>query len=317
MLEIIALVFPIAYIQTPNGNYSAGAYVIASYGGVAIYLALCAGILIWNWKQIHVKKKFAIGVALWVEFLVCGLQGAYPTWLISGMGITLMTLSFYLTLENPDILRAELTEQKMSMLYLKSQVNPHFLYNTLSSVSSLIKMNCTDEAFTMIHAIGMFYRTSLSDGKTLIPVEQEITNIENYIQIQKVRYGDKIDYEIQIDPEIYREWIVKLTLQPLVENSIYHGVKAMRKKGLIRIRGWKEGCLVYLQVSDNGAGIPEDKIDKLLLGDSGGKRYSYGLYNIQQRIQIYFGKEYGLHIESHEGAGTCTTICIPSGRNEK
>lgn len=200
---------------------------------------------------------------------------------------------------------------------LQAQINPHFLYNTLSSVSSLIKMNCTDEAFTMIHAIGMFYRTSLSDGKTLIPVEQEITNIENYIQIQKVRYGDKIDYEIQIDPEIYREWIVKLTLQPLVENSIYHGVKAMRKKGLIRIRGWKEGCLVYLQVSDNGAGIPEDKIDKLLLGDSGGKRYSYGLYNIQQRIQIYFGKEYGLHIESHEGAGTCTTICIPSGRNEK
>lgn len=91
----------------------------------------------------------------------------------------------------------------------------------------------------------------------------------------------------------------------------------MRKKGMIRIRGWKEGSLVYLQVSDNGAGIPEDKIDKLLLGDSGGKRYSYGLYNIQQRIQIYFGKEYGLHIESHEGAGTCTTICIPAGRNEK
>lgn len=200
---------------------------------------------------------------------------------------------------------------------LQAQINPHFLYNTLSSVSSLIKMNCPDEAFTMIHAIGMFYRTSLSDGKTLIPVEQEITNIENYIQIQKVRYGDKIDYEIQIDPEIYREWIVKLTLQPLVENSIYHGVKAMRKKGMIRIRGWKEGSLVYLQVSDNGAGIPEDKIDKLLLGDSGGKRYSYGLYNIQQRIQIYFGKEYGLHIESHEGAGTCTTICIPAGRNEK
>lgn len=134
VLEIIALVFPIAYIQTPNGNYSAGAYVIASYGGVAIYLALCAGILIWNWKQIHPKKRFAIGVALLVEFVVCGLQGAYPTWLISGMGITLMTLSFYLTLENPDILRAELTEQKMSMLYLKSQVNPHFLYNTLDTI---------------------------------------------------------------------------------------------------------------------------------------------------------------------------------------
>ena len=124
-------------------------------------------------------------------------------------------------------------------------------------------------------------------------MEQEITNIENYIQIQKVRYGDKIDYEIQIDPEIYREWIVKLTLQPLVENSIYHGVKSHAKKGMIRIRGWKEGSLVYLQVSDNGAGIPEDKIDKLLLGDSGGKRYFYGLYTYNKESRFILARNMG------------------------
>lgn len=93
-------------------------------------------------------------------------------------------------------------------------------------------MNCPDEAFNMIQAIGTFYRTSLSDGKTLIPLEQEITNIENYIKIQKVRYGNKIEYEIDIENEILQEWIVKLTLQPLVENSIYHGIKEMREKEL-------------------------------------------------------------------------------------
>lgn len=109
----------------------------------------------------------------------------------------------------------------------------------MNSVSSLIKMNCPDEAFIMIQAIGTFYRTSLSDGKTLIPLEQEITNIENYIKIQKVRYGNKIEYEIDIENEILQEWILKLTLQPLIENSIYHGHKGNEGKMNYRIKGWK------------------------------------------------------------------------------
>ena len=136
-------------------------------------------------------------------------------------------------------------KRKSELAALQAQINPHFLYNTLNSVSSLIKMNCPDEAFIMIQAIGTFYRTSLSDGKTLIPLEQEITNIENYIKIQKVRYGNKIEYEIDIENEILQEWIVKLTLQPLIENSIYHGIKEMRGKGIIRIKGWKEKNKVF------------------------------------------------------------------------
>ena len=154
-------------------------------------------------------------------------------------------------------------KRKSELKALQAQINPHFLYNTLNSVSSLIKMNCPDEAFIMIQAIGTFYRTSLSDGKTLIPLEQEITNIENYIKIQKVRYGNKIEYEIDIENEILQEWIVKLTLQPLIENSIYHGIKEMRGKGIIRIKGWKEKNKVFIQVSDNGLGIPEEKLEEL------------------------------------------------------
>ena len=110
-----------------------------------------------------------------------------------------------------------------------------------------------------------------------------------------------------------KEWIVKLTLQPLVENSIYHGIKEKRGKGRIEIRGWKEENEIFLSVADNGLGIPTEKMEHLLDGEKDGKRYSYGLYNIQQRLQLYFGKEYGITIESWLEEGTKTTIRIPSG----
>lgn len=125
---------PITYTVTPQGNYSSGPYMYVPYAAVAFYLLLCAGLLMGGWRAIHGKQRSAIGAALFIEFTVCVLQGLHHTWLISGMGVTLMTLSFYLTLENPEVLRAELVEQKMSMLYLKSQVNPHFLYNTLDTI---------------------------------------------------------------------------------------------------------------------------------------------------------------------------------------
>ena len=209
------------------------------------------------------------------------------------------------------VYREQRAKRKSELAALQAQINPHFLYNTLNSVSSLIKMNCPDEAFIMIQAIGTFYRTSLSDGKTLIPLEQEITNIENYIKIQKVRYGNKIEYEIDIENEILQERIVKLTLQPLIENSIYHGIKEMRGKGIIRIKGWKEKNKVFIQVSDNGLGIPEEKLEELFSKDYREKGSAFGLFNIQQRLQIYFGKEYGLTVESKLSQGTKATVCIP------
>ncbi len=132
--ELGEALLPIHYAVTPQGNYSDGIHVIVCYVSVIFYILICIWMVIRNWKQLHPKKKLAIGLALMIEMMVCLLQAVNPTWLISGMGLTLMTLAFYLTLENPGILRAELTEQKMSMLYLKSQVNPHFLYNTLDAI---------------------------------------------------------------------------------------------------------------------------------------------------------------------------------------
>ena len=204
-------------------------------------------------------------------------------------------------------------KRKLELAALQAQINPHFLYNTLNSVSSLIQMECLDDAFVMIQAIGTFYRTSLSDGKTLISIQQEMINIENYIKIQEFRYGNKIIYKIDIEEEILKEWIVKLTLQPLVENAIYHGVKEKRGQGIIEIKGWKENNKVYITVSDNGTGIPKEKLIDLFSMDTREKESAFGLFNIQQRLQIYFGKEYGLHLESKEGPGTIATVCLPVG----
>lgn len=134
LAEIGTLLLPIEYTQTASGNFSSGPCAWMCYSGSAFYLSLCVWLVIANRKHMNTKEKSAIGVVLFVELIVSILQAFHPTWLISGMGLTLMTLSFYLLLENPDILRAELTEQKMSMRYLKSQVNPHFLYNTLDTI---------------------------------------------------------------------------------------------------------------------------------------------------------------------------------------
>ena len=211
------------------------------------------------------------------------------------------------------VYKEQKNKREAELKILHEQIKPHFLYNTLNSVSSLIQMECLDDAFVMIQSIGTFYRTSLSDGKTLISIQQEMINIENYIKIQEFRYGNKIIYKTDIEEEILKEWIVKLTLQPLVENAIYHGVKEKRGQGIIEIKGWKENNKVYITVSDNGTGIPKEKLIDLFSMDTREKESAFGLFNIQQRLQIYFGKEYGLHLESKEGQGTIATVCLPVG----
>ncbi|MDD3172711.1 MAG: sensor histidine kinase [Herbinix sp.] len=202
-------------------------------------------------------------------------------------------------------------KRKFEFSVLQAQINPHFLYNTLNSVCSLVSMRKSEDANTMIRAIGQFYRTALSNGKTIIPIEDEISNIKNYIQIQSMRYGDKIRYNIDIEENIMKEYIVKLTLQPLIENSIYHGVKELSTIGEIEILGRIEGDNILISVIDNGVGIPEDILTELLKRDDAYNENSFGLYNIHQRIQIYFGKEYGLWIKSEVGKGTNATVKIP------
>lgn len=323
VLEIIALVFPIAYIQTPNGNYSAGAYVIASYGGVAIYLALCAGILIWNWKQIDPKKKFAIGVALLVEFLVCGLQGAYPTCLISGMGITLMTLSFYLTLENPDILRAELTEQKMSMLYLKSQVNPHFLYNTLDTIRIQAQLNGDKKVADLLMRLVDFFRISVKVDRQMVALDDELELLEAYMDLMCYRYPN-LHCEYDIDPDLGGSLVPNFILQPLVENSLLHGLKNKGYRGEVVITAKKEGNAIEILIRDSGSGFTDgrkDIIDEMLLHydkkQAKLEGNSIGILNVQKRIKLLCGPKYGLSYMENETGGVTARLLLPHEEDAK
>ena len=196
-----AFLLPISYVETPQGSYSAGLYAVVSYAGVAFYLVLCAVLLFGNWRSLDRKKRFAIGAALVIEFTVCALQGLHHTWLISGMGLTLMTLAFYLTLENPDILRGELTEQKLSMLYLKSQVNPHFLYNTLDAIRIQAQLDGDKPVADLLMRLVDFFRLSVKVDRPMVTLDDELELLEAYLELMCVRYPElQCDYDV--DPEL-------------------------------------------------------------------------------------------------------------------
>ncbi|MEE1351461.1 MAG: histidine kinase, partial [Clostridia bacterium] len=222
--EFLIMILPIQYTITEKGNYSYGIYVFACYISVAFYLLLCLWLLLKNRRQIDLKKKAAIGVALIIEGIVLTLQVINPTWLISGMGITLMTLAFYLTLENPDILRAELTEQKMSLLYLKSQVNPHFLYNTLDTIRIQAQL-CGDKATAdLLMRLSDFFRLSIKTDKQMTALEDETELSDAYMELMCCRYPS-LKYNCDIDPDLGDALVPNFILQPIIENSLLHGLK--------------------------------------------------------------------------------------------
>ncbi len=169
------------------------------------------------------------------------------------------------------------------------------------------------EAIAMVTALARLFRISLSKGKNIISIKDEIEHAKNYLQIQKVRYKDQFSIELDIDPEIMNYSTIKLIIQPLLENAIYYGVESMRDEGIISIRGYEEEGDIYIEVSDNGMGIPFEE-QSLLLTDNNRARKrgsGIGLMNVQQRIQLYFGKEYGLQIQSVLDEGTTIIIHLP------
>ena len=315
--EICVLILPIHYTQTPMGNYSDGSYAYVSYVSVAFYLILCSGLLFGNWKKIHPKKKLAIGAALIFEFTICAVQGLHHTWLISGMGITLMTLSFYLTLENPDIIRAELTEQKMSMLYLKSQVNPHFLYNTLDTIRIQAELNQDKKVAELLMHLVDFFRISVKVDRQMVALDDELDLLESYMELMCYRYPG-IHCEYDIDPELGGMQVPNFILQPLVENSLLHGLKNKGYRGEIVISAKKNDKGVEIAIQDNGNGFGEGKkaqIDAML------KEYakqapklegnSIGLLNVQKRIKFLCGRDYGLWYTENENGGVTAHLSLP------
>ncbi|MCI9487323.1 MAG: sensor histidine kinase [Lachnospiraceae bacterium] len=219
-----------------------------------------------------------------------------------------------------DIRIEQLNLRATELKLLQAQINPHFLYNTLDTIIWLAEAGDSEQVVTLVSALSDFFRTTLSKGRDYITVREEEAHIRSYLQIQRLRYRDILEYEIQIPEELYQYQILKLTLQPLVENALYHGIKNKRGMGHIRVTGESLGDRLVFRVWDNGKGMePEEleRVRKLIWGSqAGGDGPSgFGLFNVAQRIFLNYGAEYSLSIDSEAGEWTESVVEIPAVKN--
>ncbi|TXK84598.1 sensor histidine kinase [Paenibacillus sp. N3.4] len=198
---------------------------------------------------------------------------------------------------------------------LQSQIKPHFLYNTLFSIKQLCEMGENKDASKMVSALSSFYRISINKGSEIIPISLEIEHIRNYLYIQQMRYGEDFIYEVDIEDDVMPCNIVKLTLQPLVENAIYHGMKQSRGQGLIRIWGHFVNQEVRLYVEDSGNGMSEEELKaiNLCLNEEADcdSVLGFGIGNVNKRLKLNYGPSYGLMYENRLGGGIIVTVKIP------
>ncbi len=220
-----------------------------------------------------------------------------------------------------ELLAAKVKEQeslkKAELRALQAQINPHFLYNTLDTIIWMVESKRTTQVVDLVRALSRFFRITLSKGKDWISVGEEIEHVSSYLAIQKMRYHDILDYTVAIPDDLLDSSILKLTLQPLVENALYHGIKNKRNGGSISVRGRRVADdRLMIDVEDNGIGMQADtlaEIRSLLQNDNPGStaESGYGLNNVNQRIKLYYGHEFGLSIESTYLVGTCISLLLP------
>ena len=210
-------------------------------------------------------------------------------------------------------------KRKAELKALQAQINPHFLYNTLNAITWQASEMGAPEVSVLSNSLGKFFRISLSRGKEVIAIQKELEHVDNYLRIQGIRYKDKIRYEIQASEDIREMYVIKLVLQPLVENAIYHGIKLKEGTGVIRIsaircRDQNGGQAVRLLVEDDGEGVREERL-KVIRDNlkKGHVHYEdgYGIYNVNERLKLYYGDPYGLELESVYKKGTRSVITIP------
>lgn len=196
---------------------------------------------------------------------------------------------------------------------LQSQINPHFLYNTLESIHWQALLCGHHEISTMVKALAGFYRISLSKGEAIIPLKSEAEHVDNYMTIQEIRYKEKMESYIDIPEEFFDVNIPKMTLQPLVENAIYHGLRGREAKGFIKITAERDGNDIIVKTIDNGTGMAAEQISRLnqTLEDND-PSVGYGVRNVHQRIKLFLGSPYGLYYESNEYGGVTVNVRLRS-----
>ncbi|WP_366945183.1 sensor histidine kinase [uncultured Metabacillus sp.] len=218
----------------------------------------------------------------------------------------------------------ERQKREAELRSLQAHIKPHFLYNTLDTISWMARKRGADDVSEVVASLSRLFRIGLSKGNDIILLTEEITHIQSYLSIQKARYRDKLNYSIKLEPEIHDVTILKLVLQPIVENAIYHGIKERKGPGHIHIHAKEEQDQLVLKVTDDGKGIPSDKLEALrekmdslyTVKEEKGKRvdFGYGMMNVQARIKLTYGDQYGLTIDSILGEGTVVMIHLPIQR---
>ena len=238
---------------------------------------------------------------------------------IQHLGLTIRFMVEELQELTDKMVKEQEEKRKNELDALQSQINPHFLYNTLDSIMWMIESERYEDAVSMVQALGRLLRISLSRGKNVISVGDELQHARSYLAIQKYRYKNKFTSYFEVEPDIEQYKTIKLVIQPLIENAIYYGMEYMDGEGEIHIRAYTRDQDLYLEVEDNGPGMPEEQVEHLLTGGEKARQKGsgIGLKNVNQRIQLYFGTQYGLEIESEPDEGTVVRIHIPKTTEEE
>ena len=212
-----------------------------------------------------------------------------------------------------EIRRNEREKRKMEKKLLQSQINPHFLYNTLDSIIWMIQSGEYKGAEQMVSSLAKFFRISLSQGKDIIPLEKELEHATSYLAIQNIRFKDKFEFSVQADKKLLHYLCPKLSIQPLLENAIYHGMEGVYDDGEITISVYEKDNLIHIDVSDNGLGMPEKVVEYIMHNRvvSSKRGSGIGVRNVDERIKLIYGEQYGVTIESELDEGTSATIIIP------
>lgn len=229
--------------------------------------------------------------------------------------ITSLTESFeHMVLQIQELVekvrQEEISLRKTELKALQAQINPHFLYNTLDAIAWMCEEERHKDAVEMVNALARLFRISISRGHELISIEKEIEHAKSYLKIQNFRYKNQFTYDFEVDDTCLSYLCNKITLQPIIENAIYHGIDRMVDEGRIEIRIFPDHEKIVFEVEDNGVGMTEEQCQEILQKDSGDKA-GIGIKNVNDRIKIYFGEEYGITIRSELDEGTCVTITIP------
>ena len=233
-----------------------------------------------------------------------------------------LTRSFnVMTQKIQDLMAQNIQEQeqkrKIELKALQSQINPHFLYNTLDSIIWMAEGKKNEEVVLMTASLARLLRQSISIENELVTIGQEIEYVRSYLTIQKMRYMDKLEFEINVDPRITHAQIIRLVLQPIVENAIYHGLKYKESKGMLKVHGYELGERIIIDITDDGVGMDEETLKHIY--DKHKVNYhsnGVGVYNVQQRLVLYYGKEYGIIYHSEKGKGTTATVVIPKRQED-